>query len=134
MANIELPRDAVGREIPLDTKILYGEGGKGFEVNRFTYSVVQTIPGLKWGVVFMDCGYDYCSSFYLTPPEPPDSWEALEADLVKASMDNGNDAECNYFGLSYCTPECPAWDKHCGAVAMENILSRIRKLRVMVND
>ena len=53
MAIIELPKDAKGREIPLDTKILYSESGKCFEVNRFTYSVVQTIPGLKWGVVFM---------------------------------------------------------------------------------
>lgn len=69
MANIELPKDAEGREIPLDTKILYNEDGKCFKVNRFTYSVVQTMPGLKWGVVFTDCRYDYCSSFYLTPPE-----------------------------------------------------------------
>lgn len=50
MANIELPKDAEGREIPLGTKILYNEDGKRFKVNRFTYSVVQTMPGLKWGV------------------------------------------------------------------------------------
>ena len=36
MANIELPKDAEGREIPLDTKILYNEDGKCFKVNRFT--------------------------------------------------------------------------------------------------
>ena len=41
------------------------------------------MPGLKWGVVFMNCRYDYCSSFYLTPPEPPDSWERLEEDARK---------------------------------------------------
>lgn len=28
MANIELPKDAEGREIPLDTEILYNEDGK----------------------------------------------------------------------------------------------------------
>lgn len=85
MANIELPKDAEGREIPLDTKVLYNDDGKCFKVNRFTYSVVQTMPGLKWGVVFMDCQYDYCSSFYLTPPETPDSWEKLEEDFAGAA-------------------------------------------------
>ena len=69
---IELPKDAEGRDIPLDTEVLYNEDGKCFDVNRFTYSVVQTMPDLKWGVVFMDCSYDYCISFYLTPPESPD--------------------------------------------------------------
>lgn len=126
---IDLPKDATGREIPLDTKTLYGEDGKCFEVDRFVYCVRQTIPGLKWEVILMTCIVEPCTTFYLTPPEPPDSWEALEADLVKASTDNGNDAECNYFGLSCCAPECPAWNKPCFAAVTENILDRIRKLR-----
>lgn len=120
--SIELPKDAGGHEIPLDTKILYTEDGKRLDVNRFTYSVVQTIPDLKWGVVFMDCQYDYCSSFYLTPPEPPDSWEKLLEDL-----DKGEDI-CDYF------EECPAemYGKSCSdckKAALKNIASRIRKLR-----
>lgn len=45
--SVELPKDAEGREIPLDTKMLYSEDGKCLKVNRFTYSVVQTMPGLK---------------------------------------------------------------------------------------
>lgn len=131
---IDLPKDATGREIPLDTKTLYSEDGKCFEVDRFVYCVRQTIPGLKWEVVLMTCIVEPCTTFYLTPPEPPDSWEALEADLVKASMDNGNDAECNYFGLSCCTAECPAWNKPCFAAVTENILDRIHKLRGDCND
>lgn len=126
---IDLPKDATGREIPLDTKTLYGEDGKCFEVDRFVYCVRQTIPGLKWEVILMTCIVEPCTTFYLTPPEPPDSWEALEADLVKASMDNGNDVECNYFGSSHCTAECPAWNKQCFATVIENILDRIHKLR-----
>lgn len=126
---IDLPKDATGREIPLDTEVLYTEYGKRLDVDRFTYSVRQTIPDLKWGVVFMDCAYDYCCSFYLTPPEPPDSWETLEADLNNALMDNSNDVECNYFGSSHCTAECPAWNKQCFATVIENILSRIHKLK-----
>lgn len=85
---VPAPKDAEGREIPLDTKVLYNEGGKCLKVNHFTYSVVQTIPGLKWGVVFMDCRYDYCSSFYLTPPEPPDSWERVADELEGLSVDS----------------------------------------------
>lgn len=128
MANIELPKDAEGREIPLDTKILYNEDGKCFEVNRFTYSVVQTIPGLKWGVVFMDCQYDYCSSFYLTPPEPPDSWEKLEEDLdrcIKA------DSLCAYSPSEECSTCILPRDSqcHCDSFALEAIKERIRKLR-----
>lgn len=130
MANIELPKDAEGREIPLDTKILYNEDGKCFKVNRFTYSVVQTIPGLKWGVVFMDCRYDYCSSFYLTPPEPPDSWEELEEDLGRGA-DTLNYEACAYFGKSACDCSSCIADKGetCERVAMRDILTRIRKLR-----
>lgn len=126
---IDLPKDATGREIPLDTETLYGEDGKCFEVDRFAYSVRQTIPSRKWEVVLMSCIVEPCTTFYLTPPEPPDSWEALEEDLVKASTDNGNNAECNYFGMPCCDPECPGWDRPCTVAVMENILSRIRKLR-----
>ena len=127
---IELPKDAEGREIPLDTKVLYNEDGKCFKVNRFTYSVIQTMPGLKWGVVFMDCQYDYCSSFYLTPPETPDSWEKLEEDLRRGA-DALNYEACAYFGKSACDCSSCIADKGetCERVVMHDIASRIRKLR-----
>lgn len=126
---IALPRDADGREIPLDTKILYNEDGKCFKVNRFTYSVVQTMPGLKWGVVFMDCRYDYCSSFHLTPPEPPDSWEQLEEDL--AAFDDGQTyGPCHYFHeLGDDCMSCPARDDACADAVMRDVALRIRNLR-----
>lgn len=125
---IELPKDAEGREIPLDTKVLYNEDGKCFKVNRFTYSVVQTMPGLKWGVVFMDCQYDYCSSFYLTPPETPDSWEKLEGDLdrcIKA------DSLCAYSPSEECSTCILPRDSQCNcdSLALTAIKERIRKLR-----
>lgn len=125
---IELPKDAEGREIPLDTKVLYNEDGKCFKVNRFTYSVVQTMPGLKWDVVFMDCQYDYCSSFYLTPPETPDSWEKLEEDLdrcIKA------DSLCAYSPSEECSTCILPRDSQCNcdSLALTAIKERIRKLR-----
>lgn len=138
MANIELPKDAEGREIPLDTKVLYNEDGKCFKVNRFTYSVVQTIPGLKWGVVFMDCQYDYCSSFYLTPPDSPDSWEKLEEDLGRAigtpRPDNFDSMTCGYFNsvgedCQECKKKNGFDSNYFNKVAWKDILSRICKLR-----
>lgn len=129
--SVELPKDAEGCEIPLDTKILYNEDGKCFKVNRFTYSVVQTMPGLKWGVVFMDCRYDYCGSFYLTPPETPDSWEKLLEDLDEAGDARYQEA-CAYFHRDKdedgCT-SCPGGEDGCARIAMRDIASRIRKLR-----
>lgn len=128
MANIELPKDAEGREIPLDTKVLYNEDGKCFKVNRFTYSVVQTMPGLKWGIVFMDCQYDYCSSFYLTPPETPDSWEKLEEDLDRCIKADGL---CAYNPSEECSTCILPRDSQCNcdSLALTAIKERIRKLR-----
>lgn len=125
---IELPKDAEGREIPLDTKVLHNEDGKCFKVNRFTYSVVQTMPGLKWGVVFMDCQYDYCSSFYLTPPETPDSWEKLEEDLDKCVAEG---TACTYFSKDGTCQSCSLSNitTGCSPKVIEDIVSRIRKLR-----
>lgn len=37
MANIELPKDAEGREIPLDVEVLYDEYGEKFLTDRATY-------------------------------------------------------------------------------------------------
>lgn len=130
---IDLPKDATGREIPLDTEVLYTEDGKRLDVNRFTYSVVQTISNLKWGVVFMDCAYDYCCAYYITPPEPPDSWEALEEDLSRAA--NATSCQfCHYVNdKTFACAVCRFMkDKHtCAHVndVFTDILSRIRKLR-----
>lgn len=37
MANIELPKDAEGREIPLNTETLYTDSGPIFRVEKFEY-------------------------------------------------------------------------------------------------
>lgn len=50
-ANIELPEDAEGREVPLDTKALYDENGNECEVYCYKYPVRQTIPQRKWEAV-----------------------------------------------------------------------------------
>lgn len=46
--NIELPKDAEGREIPLDTKVLYNSDGDAYEVACYVYTVRQTISRRIW--------------------------------------------------------------------------------------
>ena len=127
--SIELPKDTEGREIPLDTKVLYNEDGKSFDVNRFTYSVVQTMPGLKWGVVFMNCRYDYCSSFYLTPPEPPDSWEKLEEDLGRVASCGENSTPTCAYTRQLCALCKFHSSENCTSAMCADIAPRIRRLR-----
>lgn len=50
MANIELPKDAEGRDIPLDTKVLYDADGNQYKVSRFTYSVLRDCD--NWEGIF----------------------------------------------------------------------------------
>ena len=47
---ITLPKDAEGREIPLETKVLYSLSGEEYEVDEFTYSPSENI----WRVAFVE--------------------------------------------------------------------------------
>lgn len=115
---VELPKDAEGREIPLDVEFLYNANGESVKPYSFTF---RRYDGFCWEmrlVGVQNSVYDP-KSFYLTTP---DSWEKLEEDLDKC-----NDL-CDYF------EECPE-DMNgkscpeCKKLALKNIASRIRKLR-----
>ena len=122
--NVELPKDAEGREIPLDTEVLYDKEGKRREVDWYTYYPDKD----RWDVVFEDS----CVRFSPHRPSltPPDSWEKLLEDL-----DRGADASdyevCVYFRKSKCDcSSCIANEsRSCEQVLMRDIASRIRKLR-----
>lgn len=133
--SVELPKDSEGREIPLDTEILYDEDGNEYEVYYFKYSVRQTIPQRKWQVVMMDCIVHDISDLYITPP---DSWEKLEEDMTRAinapKPYNYDSMICGYFdNAGSSCQECKkknGFDSfNCNTVAWKDILSRIRKLR-----
>lgn len=127
---IELPKDAEGRDIPLDTKVLYDADGNQYEVSRFTYSVLRDYD--NWDVVFVT-GYDrYASETFL---KPPDSWEKLKEDL-KAVEDYGNsfcidNPVCRYTNMvrKPCV-ECKFYrEKNCVSKMCADILDRICKLK-----
>lgn len=63
---IELPMDAEGREIPLDTKCLYTCGGEKQDVLGFTYYRKEE----KWEI---ETDSLIVNSIYLYI-KPPDSW------------------------------------------------------------
>lgn len=110
--NIELPKDAEGREIPLDTKALYGKDGEGLDVRHFEFSPFSgkwIIAALKGGPCNWTGVYRSPQNVHLEKPAPPDSWEKLEEDL-----DRCIEADCVSLGVS---------------LVPEDIKQRIRKLR-----
>ena len=125
--SIGLPRDAEGREIPLDTALLYGKvSGEEHEVVCFSFrpSTRQWMVELKRRD---DVGTYATEGFTLSPP---DSWEKLLDDL-----DSGADAfdyeTCAYFrkGRYDCSSCIANESRSCEQVLMRGIASRIRKLR-----
>lgn len=130
---INLPRDAAGLEIPLDTKVLYDGDGNAKEVQAFDYNPVESM----WRVLLLDDFILFSTSdMYLTTP---DSWDKLLDDLDNASKD-GDNAECCYMrreGIEVgdqC-PGCRLYEQgkdkfnECSYLAYADIASRIRKLR-----
>lgn len=126
--SVELPKDAEGREIPLDTKVLYGDGGTA---RNIVYWVFTTDSDLEkkwrncWRAV-TDAGRKLDPELmYLTQP---DSWEKLEEDLdrcIKA------DSLCAYSPSEECSTCVLPRDSQCNcdSFALEAIKERIRKLR-----
>ena len=130
---ITLPRDAAGREIPLDTTVLYDDDGNAKEVQAFDYSPVESM----WRVLLLgDSILFFTSDMYLTPT---DSWEKLLEDLDNAAK-GGDNAECCYMRMEDievgeqchgCRLYEQGKDKfnECSYLAYADIAARIRKLR-----
>lgn len=131
--SVELPKDAEGREVPLDTKTLYDEYGRPIKVTAFQYS-----PEFKkwlmhgwFNAAEMSSRVSKC---YLTAP---DSWEKLLEDIERIGTDdctwfcgyaNENGSTINDACLDSCKffkgDEIP-----CRKKLADDIVSRIRKLR-----
>ena len=121
--SVELPRDAEGREIPLDTECLYSHGGEKQDVLSFTYYRKKDRWEIGTATRFINS-----TCLYLTPL---DSWEKLLEDLGEAGDARYYEA-CAYFHRDKdedgCT-SCPGGEDGCARIAMRDIADRIRKLR-----
>lgn len=121
--SVELPKDATGREIPLDTGTLYKENG----IAKYIYCY-KFDPRDKYWCAETDEGPRNTSEFLLNQP---DSWEKLLEDLSEAGDARYYEA-CAYFHRDKdedgCT-SCPGGEDGCGRIVMRDIADRIRKLR-----
>lgn len=120
---ITLPKDAEGKEVPLDTETLYDEYGNKRYIAKFIYH----LDCEGWTVEYDNGVERFVSLLYLTPP---DSWKKLEEDLDKCIS---NDNYCYYFSKSGmccdCTIDSSSIDYRCDSLVFNSIKERIRKLR-----
>lgn len=125
---IQLPKDVEGREIPLDTKVLYGSGGTARNIVYWVYTVDSDLEK-EWGNCWRavtDAGRKLDAELmYLTEP---DSWEKLEEDLDKCVAEG---TACTYFSKDGTCQSCSLSNitTGCSPKVIEDIVSRIRKLR-----
>jgi hypothetical protein len=128
--SVELPKDAEGREIPLDTVALYDDDGNVYSVRRFIYTTDFDLSD-KW----MNSWYIVVDDYKTAKPEQmhltsPDSWEKLEEDLDRCIEEsdlcmyyNNQNPDCNKCTISGNE------SRGCTSVALEDIKKRISKLR-----
>lgn len=125
---VELPKDAEGREIPLDTPEVFIADGTMVHVVKFEYMYYTCDARGSWFVHFNRTSGEHMTlqpcNVYLTPP---DSWKKLEEDLSGISKGT----VCHYFhkGDSETCEGCPARTGPCWHTIARDIASRIRKLR-----
>lgn len=130
---IALPRDAEGREIPLDTKVLYDKNDKEVVVSRYQY--YPRVGYGYWNIKSVRNEYYRVDEVYLTSP---DTLEKLLDDLDNAAK-GGDNAECLYMRREdievgeQCSG-CRLYNaddvfSDCSCLAYGDIADRIRKLR-----
>ena len=126
---IELPKDAEGREIPLDTSELFIADGTKVRALRFEYMYHTSDAHNAWFVYIERTPGEYMTlhacNLHLTPP---DSWEKLEEDLdrcIKA------DSLCAYSPSEECSMCILPRDSQCNcdSFVLKAIKERIRNLR-----
>lgn len=126
--SVELPRDAEGREVPLDTKTLYDEYGRPIKVSAFQY-YPEFKKWLMRGLFNAAEMSSRVSKCYLTAP---DSWEKLLEDLKSGAnaetFQSCHYAHCNELTCEKCRFYADA-EGRCKRNAFADIADRIRKLR-----
>lgn len=125
---VELPKDAEGREIPLDTVALYDDDGNVHSISRFIYTNDFDLNDKwinSWTAVADDYKVAKPEFMHLTKP---DSWEKLEEDLDRCVAKG---TACMYFSKDGTCQSCSISDTTtgCSPKVIEDIVSRIRKLR-----
>lgn len=125
---ITLPKDAKGKEVPLDTKTLYDEYGNQWDIAKFTYNLSGETTDSKLTVEYKNGVRRFVSQMYFTQPYT-DSWKQLEEDLNNRI--SGASPCCAYAGSKTysCDKCCFESARYCTRRVFTDIRNRIRKLR-----
>lgn len=127
---ITLPKDAEGREIPLDTSELFISDGTMVHAVRFEFIYHTCDARGTWFVYITSTPGEHMTlqacDVYLTPP---DSWKQLEEDLNNGI--SGASPCCAYAGSKTysCDKCCFESARYCTRRVFTDIRNRIRKLR-----
>ena len=127
---IELPKDADGREIPLDTVALFNSDGIVLSIVRWIYTTdfdLRDDLANSWSAIDDTGAPINPELMYLTPP---DSWEKLEEDLNRCCASTRY-TPCEYFDRTDdgCK-KCPANpNKECLVQMVKHVTQRVHKLR-----
>lgn len=130
MANIELPKDAEGREITLDTSELFISDGTMVHVLRFEYMYHTHDAHDAWFVYIERTPGEHmtlhaCDVHLIQP----DSWKKLEDDLDRCIKESDL---CMYYNQNPDCNKCTISgneSRGCTSIALEDIKKRIRRLR-----
>lgn len=124
---IRLPKDAEGREIPLDTEVLYDSDGIEFFTDKSMYMRVTD----EWW--FFGHFGSSISTHRVAAKRlhliPPDSWSKLEEDLDRCIEESNL---CMYYNQNLDCNNCAISGNEtrgCTSIALEDIRERIRNLR-----
>jgi hypothetical protein len=125
---IILPKDAEGKEVPLDTETLYDEYGNQRNIVKFIYHHDCETGAKGWTVEYDNGVERFVSLMYLTQPYT-DSWKQLEEDLNNGI--SGASPCCAYAGSKTysCDKCCFESARYCTRRVFTDIRNRIRKLR-----
>lgn len=131
--SVELPKDANGEVIPFDTVALFGGCGNAYSIRCWVYTTDFDLGDSTAGQwrALTDKGTRLDPELmYLTPP---DSWEKLEEDLLRASGHDAISPNCRYFTAGKCV-NCRMRNGNTCSIrknerAFADILERIRNLR-----
>ena len=125
------PKDAEGRDVPLDTEAMYDGKGVKYDVCGLIFRSMTEICDAGWTVELTTAENKVrqisLNYMYL---EKPDSWEALEQDMDRCSTSTRY-APCAYFDESSdgCEKCIADPNKECLVQLVKHIALRIRTLR-----